>query len=41
MEGSRLPYRAWAIAIYLVTTNLNGVSNMKLHRELNITQKSA
>ncbi len=41
MEGSKLPYRVWAIAIYLFTTNLKGVSSMKLHRELGITQKSA
>ena len=41
MEGTRLPYRLWAIAIYLFTTNLKGVSSMKLHRELGITQKSA
>lgn len=41
MEGTRLPYRSWAIAIYLLTTNLKGVSSMKLHRELGITQKSA
>ena len=36
-----MPYRSWAIAIYLLTTNLKGVSSMKLHRELGITQKSA
>ena len=41
MEGSKLGYRVWAIAIYLVTTNLKDVSSMKLHRDLNITQKSA
>ena len=41
MEGSKLGYQTWAIAIYLVTTNLKGVSSMKLHRDLDITQKSA
>ena len=41
MERSRLPYRLWAIGIYLFMTNLKGVSSMKLHRELGITQKSA
>ena len=41
MEGSKLGYQTWAIAIYLVTTNLKGVSSMKLHRDLEITQKSA
>lgn len=41
MHSSKLGYRVWAIAIYLVTTNLKGVSSMKLHRDLDITQKSA
>ena len=41
MQGSPLGYRTWAIAIYLVTTNLKGVSSMKLHRDLGINQKSA
>ena len=34
-------YKIWAIAIYLMTTSLKGVSSMKLHRDLEITQKSA
>ena len=41
MEGSKMGYQTWAIAIYLVTTHLKGVSSMKLHRDLEITQKSA
>ncbi len=41
MEGSKLKYRVWAIAIYLLTTNLKGVSSMKLHRDLKVCQKSA
>ena len=41
MEGSKLGYRTWAIAIYLVATNLKGVSSMKLHRDLGVTQKTA
>ena len=41
MEGSKLGYQKWAIAIYLLTINLKGVSSMKLHRDLAITQKSA
>ena len=41
MEGSKLGYQTWATAIYLVTTSLKGVSSMKLHRDLEITQKSA
>ena len=41
MQDSKLGYRKWAIAVYMVTTSLKGVSSMKLHRELGITQKSA
>ena len=41
MESSRIPLRKWAIAIYLYATSLKGVSSMKLHRDLGITQKSA
>ena len=41
MEGSKLAYRAWAVGIYLFSTNIKGVSSMRLHRELGITQKSA
>ena len=41
MQGTKLGYRVWAIAIYLISTNLKGVSSMKLHRDLDITQKTA
>ena len=41
MEGSNLKYRIWAIGIYLFTTNIKGISSMRLHRELGIGQKSA
>ena len=41
MHSSKLGYQTWAIAMYLVTTNLKGVSSMKLHRDLGITQKAA
>ena len=41
MQGSNLGYQIWTIAVYMPTTNLKGVSSMKLHRDLNITQKSA
>ena len=41
MEYSNLGYQVWAIAIYLLTTSLKGVSSMKLHRDLGITQKAA
>ena len=41
MESSNLSYREWAIGIYLFTTNLKGISSIKLHRELGIGQKAA
>ncbi len=41
MQSAKIGYRAWAIAIYLFTTGIKGVSSMKLHRDLGITQKSA
>ncbi len=41
MEGSNLSLRKWAYAIYLHTTNLKGVSSMKLHRDIGIAQNSA
>ena len=41
MHNSPLGFQVWAIAIYLLVTNLKGVSSMKLHRDLGISQKSA
>ncbi len=41
MEASNLGFQIWAIAVYLMSTSLKGVSSMKLHRDLGITQKSA
>ena len=41
MQCSKLGYKIWAIAIYLMATSVKGVSSMKLHRDLEITQKSA
>ena len=41
MHGSPLPLSVWGMAIYQLTTNLRGVSSMKLHRDLGITQKTA
>ena len=41
MHGSKLGFQVWVIAIYLLTTNLKGVSSMKLHRDLGVTQKTA
>ena len=41
MHRSKIGLQKWAIAIYLWSTSLKGVSSMRLHRDLNITQKSA
>ena len=41
MERSHIPLQKWIIGLYLMNTNLKGVSSMKLHRDLGITQKSA
>ena len=41
LENSRLPLRKWVFAVYLYVTNLKSVSSMKLHRDLNVTQKTA
>ena len=41
ISGSKISLRKWAIAIYLWSVSLKGVSSMKLHRDLKITQKSA
>ena len=41
MAGSPIPLLKWLYAIYLDTTSLKGVSSMKLHRDLGVTQKTA
>lgn len=41
LESSRLPLKTWVWAIYLESTNLKGVSSMKLHRDLGVTQTTA
>ena len=41
MQGSNLSLSKWALAAFLMTTNLKGVSSMKLHRDLGVTQKTA
>lgn len=38
---SKVPLRKWVLAIYLEVTSLKGVSSMKLHRDLSVTQKTA
>ena len=41
MQHSNLGAQKWVIATYMLTTGLKGESSMKLHRDLDITQKSA
>ena len=41
MHRSKIGLQKWAIAIYLWSVSLKGVSSMRLHRDLQITQKSA
>ncbi|MCY4645681.1 MAG: IS1595 family transposase [Gammaproteobacteria bacterium] len=41
MEDSKLPLRVWGWAIYREMTSLKGVSSMKLHRDLGISQPAA
>ena len=41
MHRSKVGYQDWLIATFLVMTSLKGVSSMKLHRDLGVTQKTA
>ena len=41
MQSSKLGYKKWAIAIYLVATSLKGISSMRLHREIKVRQPTA
>ena len=41
MHDSKIGYREWAIAIFLLSTNIKGTPSTKLAHDLGITQKSA
>ncbi len=41
LERSKVTFRKWVFAIYLEMTSLKGVSSMKLHRDIKVTQKTA
>lgn len=41
MQSSKIGLQTWAIAIYMMSTSLKGISSMKAYRELGITQKTA
>ena len=41
LAESNVPLHKWLMAMYLINTNLKGVSSMKLARDLDVTQKTA
>ena len=41
LESSKIPLRKWVFAIYLHLTSLKGVSSMKLHRDIGVSQPAA
>ena len=41
LESSKIPLRKWVFAIYLHLTSLKGVSSMKLHRDIRVSQPAA
>ena len=41
LQRSKVPLRKWAVAIYLETTSLKGISSMKLHRDIKVSQPAA
>ncbi len=41
MESSKLSYRKWLMAIFMMSTHLKGVASTKLANDINVTQKTA
>ncbi len=41
LESSKAPLKKWVWAIYLEMTSLKGISSMKLHRDIGVTQTTA
>ena len=41
MDASKIGYRKWAIAVFLLTVNIKGIASTKLASDLGMTQKSA
>ena len=41
MHKSHIPLRKWVFALYLHLTSLKGVSSMKLHRDIGVSQPAA
>jgi transposase-like protein len=40
-DNTKIELRTWFLAIYLVTSHKKGISSLQLHRDLNVTQKTA
>ena len=41
MACTRLPLQKWAMAVFIVCTEIKGTSSLHLHRTLDITQTTA
>ncbi len=41
MQASNIPLRKWAFAMHRMTSHRKGITSVQLHRDLDITQKSA
>ena len=41
LHSSNIPLTKWAVAFYLFINSLKGISSMKLHRDLGLSQKTA
>ena len=41
LERSKVPLRVWAIAVYMYLAGFKGINSMRMHRELDVTQKTA
>ncbi|MXW32332.1 MAG: IS1595 family transposase [Rhodothermaceae bacterium] len=41
MRDTKLDYQTWAMAIYILNVESKGASSMKIHRDLDATQKTA
>ncbi len=40
-EDSKIGLQKWFVAIYLIINHKKGISSLQLHRDLNVTQKTA
>ena len=40
-EASNISLRKWFMAIYLITSHKKGIASLQLHKDLNVTQKTA